>query len=186
MALTDKVRSAVRRVRRDGPLDVVFVLFNADGMGGTARSGIEQANALLGLGEGHKVRILSVTRSGSSTHYDLAEGLEVTYLVDVRGARPAAVRGNHPAELADRESVIVPRSWDALYNGLTDVTMRDALGRIDADVLVTTTPSCSPPSPSSPRPTSRSSTRSTARRRAGSTTSARCSSSPRAPTSSCR
>lgn len=144
MALTDrlggKVRSAVRRVRRDGPLDVVFVLFNADGMGGTARSGIEQANALLGLGEGHRVRILSVTRSGSSTHYDLAEGLEVTYLVDVRGPRAAAVHGNHPAELADRESVIVPRSWDALYNGLTDATMREALGRVDADVLVTTTP----------------------------------------------
>ena len=78
MALTDrlggKVRSAMRRVRRDGPLDVVFVLFNADGMGGTARSGIEQANALVGLGEGHRVRILSVTRSGASTHYGLAEG----------------------------------------------------------------------------------------------------------------
>lgn len=144
MALTDrlgaKVRSAVTRVRRDGPLDVVFVLFNADGMGGTARSGIEQANALLGLDEGHRVRILSVTRSGDHTHYRLADGLEVTYLVDVRGARPAAVAGAHASELADRESVIVPRSWDALYNGLTDATLREALGAIRADVLVTTTP----------------------------------------------
>ena len=71
MALTDKlggkVRSAMRRGRGDGPLDIVYVLFNADGMGGTARSGIEQANALAGLGEGHRVRILSVTRSGAST-----------------------------------------------------------------------------------------------------------------------
>ncbi|MBD3944155.1 stealth conserved region 3 domain-containing protein [Nocardioides ganghwensis] len=144
MALTDrlggKVRSAVRRVRRDGPLDIVFVLFNADGMGGTARSGIEQANALLSLGEGHRVRILSVTRSGASTHYRLADGLEVTYLVDVRDERPAAVRGGHAPELAERESLIVPRSWDALYNGLTDATMREALGAIEADVLVTTTP----------------------------------------------
>ncbi len=144
MALTDrlggKVRAAVRRTRRDGPLDIVFVLFNADGMGGTARSGIEQANALLGLGEGHRVRILSVTRSGASTHYRLADGLEVTYLVDVRGERPVAVSGTHPAELAERESVVVPRSWDALFNGLTDATLREALGAIDADVLVTTTP----------------------------------------------
>jgi glycosyltransferase involved in cell wall biosynthesis len=144
VALTErlggKVRSAVRRVRRDGPLDIVFVLFNADGMGGTARSGIEQANALLSLGEGHRVRILSVTRSGASTHYRLADGLEVTYLVDVRGERPAAVRGSHAPELAERESVIVPRSWDALYNGLTDATMREALGAVEADVLVTTTP----------------------------------------------
>jgi glycosyltransferase involved in cell wall biosynthesis len=144
VALTErlggKVRSAVRRARRDGPLDIVFVLFNADGMGGTARSGIEQANALLSLGEGHRVRILSVTRSGDSTHYRLADGLEVTYLVDVRGERPAAVRGNHAPELAERESVIIPRSWDALYNGLTDATLREALGAIEADVLVTTTP----------------------------------------------
>lgn len=140
MALTDKVRSAMRRVRGDGPLDIVFVLFNADGMGGTARSGIEQANALVALGEGHRVRILSVTRSGPRTHYDLAAEVEVTYLVDVRGPRPTAVAGTHPAELAERESVIVPRSWDALFNGLTDATMREALGRVDADVLVTTTP----------------------------------------------
>ncbi|WP_210649136.1 stealth conserved region 3 domain-containing protein [Nocardioides sp. SYSU D00065] len=144
MALTDKVRSAMRRTRRDGPLDIVFVLFNADGMGGTARSGIEQANALVGLGEGHRVRILSVTRSGASTHYRLADGVEVTYLVDVRGAQPSAV-ADRPApdvaaELARRESVIVPRSWDALYNGLTDATLREALGALDADVLVTTTP----------------------------------------------
>ncbi|KRE97480.1 hypothetical protein ASG76_01810 [Nocardioides sp. Soil774] len=148
MALTDKlggkVRAAVRRTRRDGPLDgpldIVFVLFNADGMGGTARSGIEQANALVGLGEGHRVRILSVTRSGATTHYPLADGIEVDYLVDVRGERPAAIGGTHPAELAERESVIVPRSWDALYNGLTDAALREALPRVDADVLVTTTP----------------------------------------------
>ncbi|MDT0185397.1 stealth conserved region 3 domain-containing protein [Microbacterium sp. ARD31] len=144
MALSDrlgaKVRTAVRRVRRDGPLDVVYVLFNADGMGGTARSGIAQANALAGLGEGHRVRILSVTRSGASTHYPLAEGVEVTYLVDVRGGRASAVDGRHPAELAERESVIVPRSWDATFNALTDATLRQALPALDADVLVTTTP----------------------------------------------
>ncbi|RYC10409.1 stealth conserved region 3 domain-containing protein [Nocardioides zhouii] len=140
MALGDKVRSAMRRARRDGPLDIVFVLFNADGMGGTARSGIEQANAIVRLGEGHRVRILSVTRSGASTHYPLVDGLEVTYLVDVRGARATAVGGGHADELAERESVIVPRSWDALYNGLTDATMREALGDLEADVLVTTTP----------------------------------------------
>lgn len=144
MALTDrlggKVRSAVRRVRRDGPLDIVFVLFNADGMGGTARSGIAQANALIGLGEGHRVRILSVTRSGDSTHYPLVDGLEVTYLVDVRGERAVAVNGRHPAELAERESVIVPRSWDATFSALTDATLREALPALDADVLVTTTP----------------------------------------------
>ncbi len=144
MALTDrlggKVRAAVRRARRDGPLDLVLVLFNADGMGGTARSGIEQANALVGLGEGHRVRILSVTRSGATTHYPLADGVEVHYLVDVRGERPVAVSGRHPEELGQRESVIVPRSWDALYSGLTDATMREALAAIDADVLVTTTP----------------------------------------------
>ena len=148
MALTDrlsgKVRSAMGRTRGDGPLDIVFVLFNADGMGGTARSGIAQANALLSLDEGHRVRILSVTRSGAHTHYPLADGLEITYLVDVRGERPAAVDGRHPAELAhelaQRESTVVPRTWDALFSGLTDATLREHLGSLDADVIVTTTP----------------------------------------------
>lgn len=140
MALTDKVRSALRRTRRDGSLEIVFVLFNADGMGGTARSAIAQANALLALDEGHRVRILSVTRSGESTHYPLTEGLEVTYLVDVRGERPVPVSGSHPAELADRESVLVPRSWDASFNALTDAVLREHLPRLDADILVTTNP----------------------------------------------
>ena len=36
--------------------------------------------------------------------------------------------------------MLVPRSWDALFNGLTDATMREALGGLDADVVVTTTP----------------------------------------------
>ena len=34
----------------------------------------------------------------------------------------------------------MPRSWDALYNALTDAAAREALGSIEADVLVTTTP----------------------------------------------
>src|SRR5687767_13713627 len=102
---------------RDCPLDVDYVIFNADSTGCTARSGYEQANALVGLGEGHRVRILSVTRSGDATHYPLADGIEVAYLVDLRPERPVAVAGDHPAELAQRESTIVPRSWDALCNG---------------------------------------------------------------------
>ena len=139
-----KVRSAKARTRRDGSLDIVFVLFNADGMGGTARSAIAQANALLTLDEGHRVRILSVTRSGPHTHYPLADGLELAYLVDTRGDRPVAVGGDlepeTAGELATRESTLVPRSWDALFSGLTDVTLRDALVDLDADVIVTTTP----------------------------------------------
>ena len=71
MALTDrlgeKVRSAMRRARRDGPLDVVYVLFNADGMGGTARSGIEQANALAASQDGAGREAPSTTTSSTTT-----------------------------------------------------------------------------------------------------------------------
>lgn len=145
MALTGKVRTALRRTRRavpaaEGALDVVFVLFNADGMGGTARSGIAQANALHSLGEGHRVRILSVTRSGDSTHYPVADGVEVTYLVDVRGSRAKALQARLPGELADRESVLVPRSWDSTFSALTDAALREHLATLEADVVVTTTP----------------------------------------------
>ena len=104
MALTDrlggKVRGAVRRARRDGPLDIVFVLFNADGMGGTARSGIEQANALVGLGEGHRVRILSVTRSGA--HDPLPAG---------RRASRSPTSSTYAVRDPPRSAAATPPSW---------------------------------------------------------------------------
>ena len=105
-----------------------------------------------------------------------------TYAPSVPSRSPATTRPS--SRSASRRSCRA--ALDALYNALTDATLREALGTIEADVLVTDTRSCWPWSPSSRPLTSRWCTRSTGPRRAGSTTSARCCSSPRGPTSSCR
>ena len=128
-----------------GPLRIGFVLFNADGMGGTARSGITQANALAGLLEGHEVSIISVLRTGERPHYPVDPAVSVHYLVDARNPeRPRsaqqAVADQVATQLAQRESVLVPRRWDATFNGLTDAALTAFLPGYAGDVLVTTTP----------------------------------------------
>ena len=68
---------------------IAFIVFNIDGMGGTSRSAITQANA---LAPHQDVRIVSVTRSGDRPHYDIDPRIPVDYLVDVRDPKkPAAV-----------------------------------------------------------------------------------------------
>ena len=47
-------------------MKIGYLVFNLDGMGGTSRSAITQANALAG---DHAVTLLSVTRSGERPHY---------------------------------------------------------------------------------------------------------------------
>lgn len=140
MSLSDKVRSVLSRGKGRGELDIVFVLFNADGMGGTSRSAIAQANALVAMGEGHRVRLLSVTQTADAVYYPLAPEVKVTHLVDMRGEKPRAVRGDHPSQLAERRSRLVPSTWDHTFNALTDETLQDAVSRLKADVVVTTTP----------------------------------------------
>ncbi|GAB3200467.1 hypothetical protein GCM10027062_20130 [Nocardioides hungaricus] len=110
---------------------IAFVVFNLDGMGGTSRSAITQANALVSLpDEGHDVRLVSITRSADAPHYGIDPRVEVAYLADVRDS---------PA-LHDRPSVLVPPRWDGQFSALTDAAMLDALPRLDADVVVTVTP----------------------------------------------
>ena len=89
-----------------------YLVFNLDGMGGTSRSAITQANALAG---DHRVTLLSVTRSGERPHYEIDERVDVRYLVDVREGQDPSVPGVEltPAQaraLHERESLLVPRA----------------------------------------------------------------------------
>ena len=122
MALGDrlggKVRSVVRRARRDGPLDIVFVLFNADGMGGTARSGIEQANALARPRRGPPGP--DPQRHGAAarrptTRWPTGSRSPTSSTYAVSGP-PRSTAGT-PTSWPTGSRSIVPRSWDALYNG---------------------------------------------------------------------
>ena len=131
---------------------IAFLVFNLDGPGGTSRSIVTQANALVRLterGEGrHDVSILSIHRSADRPHYDIHPAVQVTYAVDDRGRRPKPVRSATSSSLSSSvvdnltslSSRLVLPQWDRHFHRLHDVVMRDVLGDLDADVLVTTTP----------------------------------------------
>ncbi|WP_395656698.1 stealth conserved region 3 domain-containing protein [Nocardioides sp.] len=114
---------------------IAYVVFNLDGMGGTSRSAVTQANALAG---DHDVRLVSVTRSADEPHYDIDPRIAVDYLADVREETLAADRA--AATLHERPSVLVPARWDGQFSALTDVAMAEALPALDVDVVVTVTP----------------------------------------------
>lgn len=115
-------------------MKIAYVVFNLDGMGGTSRSAITQANALAG---DHDVRLVSITRSADRPHYGIAPRVAVDYLTDLR---EEALADPQAQTLSERESVLVPRRWDAQYSALTDLAMTQALPALDVDVVVTVTP----------------------------------------------
>ena len=128
-----------------------YLVFNLDGMGGTSRSAITQANALAG---DHRVTLLSVTRSGERPHYEIDDRIEVRYLVDVReGQRPVRPRrgalaraGPGPCTSASRcwcpsaGTASSPRCASGPRAALCDVGLEHVLPRLKLDVLVTVTP----------------------------------------------
>lgn len=121
---------------------IAFLVFNLDGMGGTSRSAISQANALAAR---HDVRLVSVTRSGTAPHYDIDGRVAVDYLVDVRDeAAPAAhglvLEAAAAAALHRGPSLLVPARWDAQFTALCDVALEHHLPGLEVDVLVTVTP----------------------------------------------
>lgn len=107
---------------------IAFLVFNLDGMGGTSRSAITQANALSRLGR-YDVRLVSVTRSADAPHYTIDGDVTVTYLCDVRRDDP---RHRQPSRL-------VPQRWDGQFSALTDGGMT-ALRDLEVDLVVTVTP----------------------------------------------
>lgn len=117
-----------------------YLVFNIDGMGGTSRSAITQANALAGA---HDVRILSVTRTAEEPHYAIDPRIDVERLVDLRDPDRPAYGGLSPdraVALHRRESALVPARWDAQFTALCDVALEESLPGLDVDVLVTVTP----------------------------------------------
>ena len=115
---------------RRGQLSVAFLVLNLDGMGGTSRSAITQANAL--SRRGHQVRLVSVTRSADAPHYPIDAGVAVDHLLDVRS--------RSDGQPGPRPSALVPARWDGQFDADMDAVLREHLPRLEADVLVTVTP----------------------------------------------
>ncbi|WP_310528377.1 Stealth CR1 domain-containing protein, partial [Nocardioides sp.] len=117
-----------QRLRRSTRLSVAFLVFNVDGMGGTSRSTITQANALARRGN-IDVRLISVMRTADAPHYWIDPAVGVDHLADARGDDPRA----------KRPSRLVPTRWDSQFSALTDDAMA-ALADLDVDLVVTVTP----------------------------------------------
>ncbi len=111
-------------------MKVTFLVQSAHKLGGTERSAITQANALVAAG--HDVRILSVVKAAEEPVFAIDGRVVVEHLVDLTGS--------YDEELHQRESVLVPRRWDKQFSALTDVGLERGLRGLETDVLVTVTP----------------------------------------------
>jgi glycosyltransferase involved in cell wall biosynthesis len=109
---------------------VTFLVQSAHKLGGTERSAVTQANALVAAG--HQVRVLSVVKAAEQPVFAIDDRVTVEHLVDLTGS--------HDEELHARESRLVPRRWDRQFSALTDVALEHGLRRLQTDVLVTVTP----------------------------------------------
>lgn len=124
-------------------MKVTFFLLNLDGVGGTERSVITQANALAGLG--HDVTILSALRTADSPHYAVDAAVRIRQLVDARDpeaprVEAAGINGTLAATLHLTPSLLVPARWDVQFSALTDAMYEAVVPTLDADVVVTVTP----------------------------------------------
>jgi glycosyltransferase involved in cell wall biosynthesis len=123
---------------------IAFFLLTVDGMGGTERSVVSQANALAAAG--HQVTIISAIRRGDVPHFSIDPGVRVDYLVDLsdpESPRAVSKRVADPAEalrLHGSPSLLVPDRWDGQFSALTDAGCHDYFAEVDSDVLVTVTP----------------------------------------------
>ncbi len=109
---------------------VTFLVQSAHKLGGTERSAITQANALVAAG--HEARILSVVKAADVPAFRIDERVGVDFLVDLTVP--------HDEALHARPSVLVPERWDKQFSALTDVGLEAGLRGLATDVLVTVTP----------------------------------------------
>ncbi len=125
-------------------MKIAFFLLTVDGMGGTERSVVSQANALAAAG--HRVKIISVIRRGDVPHFAIEKGVRVDYLVDLsnpgapRAVRKHVVDDDEAVRLHHSPSLLVPTRWDSQFSALTDAGCHDYFTEVDSDVLVTVTP----------------------------------------------
>ena len=111
-------------------MKVTFLVQSAFKLGGTERSAITQANALVAAG--HDVRILSVVKAAAEPAFRIDERVAIEFLVDLTKT--------YDEELHARPSVLVPERWDKQFSALTDVGLEAGLRALSTDVLVTVTP----------------------------------------------
>ncbi|MEV6008838.1 stealth conserved region 3 domain-containing protein [Streptomyces sp. NPDC051976] len=121
---------------------ITFLLTWGDEMGGTEMAAYTQA---VHLAPRHDVEVLSVFKTRSEPFFAIAQQVERRYLVDRTGpcerpTRRTALDAAACRTLASLPSEIVKPAWEPTFDRLSDIEMTAALGALDCDVLITTTP----------------------------------------------
>ncbi|MCB5164649.1 stealth conserved region 3 domain-containing protein [Streptomyces bambusae] len=123
-------------------MKITYLLTWADEMGGTEMAAYTQANH---LGARHDVEVLSVFKTRPEPFFTEGRKVKRRYLIDQTGPVARPTRSSPLDDVACRTlgslpSEIVNPSWESAFNRLSDIEMTAALGSLDSDVLVTTTP----------------------------------------------
>ncbi|MFP1627154.1 stealth conserved region 3 domain-containing protein [Streptomyces sp. 5K101] len=123
-------------------MKITFLLTWGDEMGGTEMAAYTQA---IHLAPRHDVEVLSVFKTRQEPFFAAARKVRRRYLVDRTGAyerpvRESSLNAEACRTLASLPSEIIKPAWESTFNRLSDIEMTQALGSLDTDVLVTTTP----------------------------------------------
>ncbi|MFE9566002.1 stealth conserved region 3 domain-containing protein [Streptomyces sp. NPDC006487] len=123
-------------------MKVTYLLTWADEMGGTEMAVYTQANQ---LADRHDVEVLSIFKTRPEPFFEAGRKVKRRYLVDQTGPAARPTRSSTLDEaachtLVSLPSEIVKPSWEGAFNRLSDIEMTAALGSLESDVLVTTTP----------------------------------------------
>lgn len=123
-------------------MKITFLLTWGDEMGGTEMAAYTQASH---LAPRHDVEILSVLKTREEPFFSAGRAIPRRYLVDRTGPYGRPVRDTRLDETACRTltslpSELIKPAWESTFDRLTDIEMTTALGALDSDVLITTTP----------------------------------------------
>ncbi|MFF3646109.1 stealth conserved region 3 domain-containing protein [Streptomyces sp. NPDC002564] len=125
-------------------MKITYLLGWGDEMGGTELATYTQARHLAER-PGVEVEVLSVFRTRAEPFFPEARELTVRHLVDrtvtpERPVRASALDEAACRTLAALPSELIKPAWEDAFDRLSDIEMTAALGTLDTDVLVTTTP----------------------------------------------
>jgi glycosyltransferase involved in cell wall biosynthesis len=123
-------------------MKITFLLTWGDEMGGTEMAAYTQA---IHLSARHEVEVLSVFKTRQEPFFAAAQQIQRRYLVDRTGGYGRPVRRSTLDEktcrtLESLPSELIKPVWEGTFDRLSDIEMTAALGALDSDILITTSP----------------------------------------------
>ncbi|MGP5286484.1 stealth conserved region 3 domain-containing protein [Glutamicibacter arilaitensis] len=120
-------------------MKISFLLTTGDSKAGTEYAIQSQIRSL--APHGHQISVYSVYRTDGSLQAKLDGLADVTYWIDEDGLD---LTGNFDSSASQNlnalPAMLVRREWDDQFNRLSELVLREELSRVEADVVVSTTP----------------------------------------------